>query len=74
MLRAMFACKVATQCETCRFWEPADECDDVVVGECRLHTSETNRRHGDQPGLTMLAWIPQRRTTEGRDWCAEWRQ
>jgi len=32
MLRAIFPPRVATQCETCRFWQPDDEQDEVVLG------------------------------------------
>ena len=52
MLRAIFPPRVATQCETCRFWQPDDEQDEVVLGECRIQAPEFNPVPADRPTRT----------------------
>ena len=76
MLRAIFPPRVATQCETCRFWQPDDEQDEVVLGECRIQAPEFNPLPADPTDPDTVAGLPRRPwpMTESRDWCAQWRR
>lgn len=75
MLRGMLRSRVATQCETCQFWQPDEEQEDEVLGECRIHAPEFNPLPPDPEDVDGQAGLPRRPwpITESRDWCAAWR-
>ena len=63
-------------CETCRFWQPDEDFDDNMLGECRLRAPKLHSVPADGPDPASLAAPPLRPwpMTESRDWCAEWRR
>jgi len=81
-----FMSRCPDTCETCRFWQPDEEFDDNVLGECRLKARLGTARPAGRavvgaPGQDAAAdaWLVEtlaRRPwplTESRDWCNDWR-
>jgi hypothetical protein len=76
MLKGFLGRKVATQCATCRFWQPDEEMDEIVLGECVKRSSE---REPAAPCTTVSSpvvplLLRQRPVTESRDWCVAWKE
>jgi hypothetical protein len=77
MLKGFLGRKVATQCATCRFWQPDEEQEDLVLGECRMRAPEFNRVAPDPvETATILVGVARRPwpLTEDRDWCGAWKE
>jgi hypothetical protein len=60
----LFTRRCPDTCETCRFWQPDEDFDDNVLGECRLKVPDT-------AALARLVRKPWP-LTESRDWCLDW--
>jgi hypothetical protein len=75
MLADLFQRRVATMCEACRFWQPEEDQEETVLGECRIHAPEFNPLPGRPDDPDTQAGLPRRPwpLTESRDWCASWR-
>ena len=68
--------RVPDVCRTCRYWQPEEDQEDLVLGECRIHAPEFNPVPGDPEDPDTQAGLPRRPwpLTEERDWCASWRR
>jgi hypothetical protein len=66
---------VATECLTCRFWQPEDQPEEPTLGECRLCAPESSLWLENRTGPERAAWLPLRGwpLTDSRDWCLSWR-
>jgi hypothetical protein len=75
MLADLFQRRAATMCEACRFWQPEEDQEETVLGECRIHAPEFNPLPGRPDDPDTQAGLPRRPwpMTESRDWCASWR-
>jgi hypothetical protein len=76
MFSALSRQSVPTQCETCRYWQPDDDQEERVLGECRIRAPEFNPLRGEADDPDTAAGLPRRPwpMTESRDWCGRWKR
>lgn len=72
--RFLFRCP--DTCETCRFWQPDEDFDDGVLGECRLRAPRVSPASDGRSDVETVSVVLRRPgpMTESRDWCLEWRR